>query len=183
MGFFSYTTISDILNRPTNLPPPPTQPTPSPVNLAQALNVATAQGESVLNKTAQVPWEDHEAFKEHLKTAAIKQGWLAYDNTRYSTHIIMPAEELHKLDDFQTNPAAWVTADWVIRESARTLNPQEPASLNLVKVNIRTNPTGTTRPAILFFLSSMGLASGAFLTFTILSALRNQLLNTRKANA
>lgn len=76
IGYGAYTALQQT-EKPTNLPALPSQPTPLPQHLDQIIELSAAQGPIIIWKSVRVPYEDRNAFREHLKAASTHRGWFA----------------------------------------------------------------------------------------------------------
>ena len=125
---------------PGDLSPPPPKPAPSPEGLGIVMDLTHTGFPPIVQREISIPRQDVKHFHQHLEAAAMQQGWFAYEQPREglgsAAIIIMPADELHMLDDIEPDPIGWTTS-----RNTGPITPRPPSDLNLVKAGLDINPS------------------------------------------
>ena len=141
---FSHSTGGDL--------PPATAPNvaPAPKHLQKMMEASLRnKGRPSLIYQAALKPADQENFRHHFQAIAPSRGW--YPHTPYpgGLSVVLPAEELPELQAATKDPAGWIKSNM-----ATDLTPQDPSSLNLVNVQMHTNPTKRTVRSTLLFAAT-----------------------------
>ena len=113
----------------------------------------------------------------HLELAAAQEGWYAYRKPYRDNRLILPAEDLPKLEALKEDPIAWA-----LHRTANNNPPKDPSSLNLVIVRLVVENLPTAEPwehTLLILLAGCAtLLTAIFATGTFHQAL-NKLNDNR----
>ena len=103
---------------PATLPEPGPRVAVSPDNID--IVIATAHHGRLPNTIHRIVVEfaDAKRFKEHLFNIAHQQGWYAHVPDNRGLSLVLPKQDLHRLDDMAQDPAAW---------TLRNIDPSAPA--------------------------------------------------------
>ena len=134
----------------------------SPERLGALVGTALQyNGQTALSKTVRIHMRETDRFERNFFNIAAKNGWFAHNPDKWGFSVVMPADQITKLDLVSADPIGWI-----LEHRNTTVPAQGPTGTeDLVNVRVDVEQTDNGQYIMISLLAYGAIVGGIISTF------------------